>query len=153
MTNWCENILTIYGNIDVLKKFKEENINEYVGLDLLKSVYYDGVDKYRYNNDNEYAINWNYKNIGTSSRIICNNDLEIIDGLTIIILRFETRHKEPDIWLKKVAKKYVELYFDLKYAIYNNDISGILLCKENKEILNKEGKYGDFYGLNDIDNN
>lgn len=161
---YCENELTLYGSMEDLKKFHNENKSDNDTNDELEPPILSFANSIPFptelNNDGDTSnfSNWAILNWGTKcdccgGEVLFNwqdtddrNTVLSPVSLENIIYTFYTALSAPMNWINQVAKKYPEIKFELKYSEEHGDISGTYLVKNNDVILDIQGSYGEYYG-------
>lgn len=147
MPNWCENSLTITGENEEIRKFKEEN-----------TIIVDGELTLSFNlmvtlpqeeEDNWY--DWHVTYWGTKWDL---SNCIINDTGNILNFNFDTAWSPPENWVIYVSPYYPNLSFELKYAEAGMGFSGRTIIQNGTKDEEEYGEYGDFYGeiyLNESD--
>lgn len=150
MPNWCTNNLYVSGNKEDIARFREravretENIEE--SLELTDEGFLKITDKplclnnfvpmpKKYDKGDKW-YGWRIKNWGTKWEI---SGAEIVSqGRDFIQYMFDTAWSPPIEWLKKVAKEYPKLDFELKYREDGMGFCGKVKASKGKIILDEE---------------
>jgi hypothetical protein len=111
MPNWCENVVTITGNLDNLTRFKNTmNTPDEEGK-VVEFSFYQTIPRPKI--EDKYWYNWNWENWGCKWDV---GDSEIKWGENEVTICFETPWDPPGPWAKTVAR-----LFDLKIVIEFED--------------------------------
>ena len=142
MPNWCENTLNVSvenNNSEskeqlekFIKKAKRQRGEDRTALSLNKL--YRMPKKYT---EGEGWWNWCVSHWGTKWDV----KAEISEqGERYIEYFFDSAWSPPTDWLKKVAKDYPKLHFDLEYAEYGIAFAGEMICTGG-EVVENESHY------------
>lgn len=136
MPNWCANEFKIGGSDADVDKFMKENMED-GELSFAKSVpepEYDGEGDW---------YDWRIQNWGSKWEPEMWSEFFQEGDKT---LYFNTAWGPPDGWLEKVANKYPNLCFSLRFAEGGCDFSGIMEYEYGELVQNEEGDNGVYYG-------
>jgi len=145
MPNWCSNFLNIEGDYNELKKFKDENNSEEKELDFEKSVPFPNGQYDRDFAITEWGTKWNADVCYTD--FIDNDSQETKDKQNNeckLYYDFTTAWSPPLSWLRKIAKKYINLNFSLEYFEGGCDFAGEVLYEEGDLKLYEEFTYSEY---------
>ena len=150
MPNWCENSLTVTGEIEEIRKFKEENtiiVDGKLTLSFNLMVTLPEEEK-----DNWY--DWHCAHWGTKWDLNRFSRCKVKEVDNVLNFKFFTAWSPPEKWVIYVSPYYPDLSFELKYAEAGYDFSGRTVIQNGTKDEEEDGKYGDFYGeiyLNESD--
>jgi len=162
MPNWCDNTLTVTGQKDELKKFRKIALfdgvfkmdrlhptptallevkapNSYFGDDENEKKEHEKavkklVDKYGFT-DWYY---WRLSNWGTKWDVSEDSQNIINDDDNEISVSFSTAWSSPTEWVKKAAKKFPNLRFQLSYMEEGMGFCGVFTACGD-DVLDEEG--------------
>jgi hypothetical protein len=130
MPNWCENTLTVEGEPQILRLFKERAKGKETALALAKL---HPMPKELENTvspgDNPNWYDWCVDNWGTKWDVEAKLIYEDEESLEYF---FISAWSPPVAWLKKVARDYPKLRFRLKYEEQNIGFMGIAKAEKGK---------------------
>jgi len=131
MPNWCDNWLEIVGDEYWVSKFMQENINEDEELSFEMSFPVpDDEDAREY-----WGTKWDAQSTVLGDEIEGQRNIN-----------FESAWSPPYRWLGRVAEKYENLQFFLRFADGGQDFSGVIEYEDGELQYEEEGDCGDFYG-------
>ena len=135
MPNWCENELTITGDVHKLIAFKERAESFIAGQALKFAAFVpDPFPQKPYLTDEHY--DWRIANWGTKWDLL---DATLEESLLEATLRcaFDTAWSPPIAWLKSVAQMYPSLDFKLDFDEPGMEFRGTAVAEdgETKETI------------------
>ena len=139
MPNWCENSLTVSGEFQELRKFKQENTYTEDGEVTLSFNLM--VTLPQEEEDNWY--DWQIENWGTKWDL---RNCIIEDDENILSFDFDTAWGPPEKWLENVSVFYPNLEFKLLYAEPGMSFSGKTVVENGILLVQEHGDYGEYHG-------
>ena len=145
MPNWCENKLTIEGNVESLIKFKEQAKSKEKGIDTdIRMNNFVPMPKELINTISPWEhpnwYDWALENWGTKWDITAYLVSEIDDEL---IYEFDSAWNPPIKWLENVGPMFPELTFELEYKESGMCFQGFMMAKGNFFISQDQEHYED----------
>ena len=130
MPNWCENTLTVEGDPQIVRQFKERANGKGTALALDKvHPMPKALENTISPGDKPNWYDWCIENWGTKWEI----EAELVgEGTGCLMYSFFSAWTPPVAWLKKVAKDYPELRFRLKYEERGVGFMGVAKAGKGK---------------------
>lgn len=171
MPNWCNNVLSVHGPTESVKKFIEENKHNVsqddgktyeiplsfgVALPTPDQTQFDGMENRDVFGEPNYWYNWNVANWGTKWDLDEDTDLVSTDnenGTSTAVYQFDTAWAPPEMWLHHVVSMYPDLSLRLEFREDGMGFAGVIgfhrgRCVEMKEFnhIGSIEDYEDIYG-------
>ena len=140
MPNWCENELTVTGNVLFVGAFLEGVRGEEGVFDFQRVIPIpDEV-----NDGSAAVVEWAYENWGTKWNVIRPDISELLDiarGRRKATIRFDTAWSPPLPVVRKLISDYPLLVFNLKYWEGGSGFCGVLKGRRGREVGHKLKEY------------